>query len=84
MTSVGEALRDATARLGTDWARDEAEMLMAHALGCSRSQMLLGRMRDPAPSAFAAMIERIVFSVSTSASVTGDLSALIVIARFDW
>jgi len=56
--SVGEALRDATKRLGADWARDEAEMLMAHALGVTRSAMLLGRMRDPAPDGFEAMLTR--------------------------
>ncbi|RYY41170.1 MAG: peptide chain release factor N(5)-glutamine methyltransferase [Sphingomonadales bacterium] len=56
--TVGAALREATARLGTDWARDEAEMLMAHALGISRSAMLLGHMRDPAPASFASLIER--------------------------
>lgn len=56
--TVAEALREATARLGTDWARDEAEMLMAHALGVSRSAMLLGHMRDASPPSFAAMIER--------------------------
>ncbi len=31
---------------------------MAHALGVTRSAMLLGRMRDPAPLAFAHMLER--------------------------
>lgn len=56
--TVGEALREATARLGTDWARDEAEMLMAHALGMARSAMLLGHMGDPVPPAFAAMVDR--------------------------
>lgn len=56
--TVAEALREATVRLGTDWARDEAEMLMAHALGVGRSAMLLGRMRDAAPAGFAAMVER--------------------------
>lgn len=56
--TVGEALREATARLGTDWARDEAEMLMAGALGTSRSTMLLSRLRDPAPTGFAALIAR--------------------------
>lgn len=56
--TVGEAIRAAAARLGNDWARDEAEMLMAHALGCSRSAMLLGHMRDPAPPAFHALLER--------------------------
>lgn len=56
--TVAEALREATTRLGTEWARDEAEMLMAHALGVSRSAMLLGRMGEPAPESFAPMIER--------------------------
>lgn len=56
--TVAEALREATMRLGTDWARDEAEMLMAHALSVSRSAMLLGHMRETSPPSFAAMIER--------------------------
>lgn len=56
--TVGEALRDATARLGTDWARDEAEMLMAHALGVTRSAMLLGHVRDRAPAMFDSMLAR--------------------------
>ena len=33
-------------------------MLMAHALGVTRSAMLLGHMRDPAPASFASLIER--------------------------
>lgn len=56
--TVADALREAAARLGTDWARDEAEILMAHALGTTRSAMVLGQMRDAAPASFAAMIER--------------------------
>ena len=56
--TVGEALREATARLGTDWARDEAEMLMAHALGVTRSAMLLHHMRQPVPTAFEALLAR--------------------------
>lgn len=56
--TVGEALREAAARLGTDWARDEAEMLMAHALGVTRSAMLLGHMRNAPPASFAPMLER--------------------------
>lgn len=56
--TVAKALREATARLGTDWARDEAEMLMAHALAVSRSAMLLVHMRDPIPAGFAALLER--------------------------
>jgi release factor glutamine methyltransferase len=56
--TVAEALRDATARLGTDWARDEAEMLMAHALGVSRSAMLLDHLREPPPGDFEALLAR--------------------------
>lgn len=56
--NVSDALREATARLGTDWARDETEMLMAHALGVSRSTMLLSHMRDEVPESFGAMIAR--------------------------
>lgn len=56
--TVAEALRDATGRIGTDWARDDAETLMAHALGVTRSNMLLKHMREPAPAAFAAAVTR--------------------------
>ncbi len=56
--TVGQTLREATARLGTDWARDEAEMLMAHALGVSRSAMLLAHMRDCVPAGFEPMLAR--------------------------
>ena len=56
--TVNDALRDATCRLGADWARDEAEILMAHALRTTRSAMLLKHLRDPAPAGFGAMLER--------------------------
>ncbi len=58
--TVGEAIRAAAERLApvSDTARLDAELLMAHALGMSRSDMLLRAMRDPAPEAFAALIER--------------------------
>ena len=56
--TVGDALRDAAARIGVDWARDDAEMLMAHALGVTRSAMLLGQMREPAPPTFDALLAR--------------------------
>ncbi len=57
---VGEAIRDAATRLApvSDTARLDAELLMAHALGLTRSDMLLRAMREPAPEAFAALIER--------------------------
>ncbi|QWC57191.1 peptide chain release factor N(5)-glutamine methyltransferase [Erythrobacter sp. 3-20A1M] len=60
MTTVGEALRLATARLSatSDTARLDAELLMAHALGVSRSAMLLHHMRDPAPDGFAPLFAR--------------------------
>lgn len=59
-TTVVEAIRDAASRLSetSDTARLDAEVLMTHALGVTRSQLLLGRMRDPAPEGFAALVER--------------------------
>lgn len=58
--TVSEAIRSATARLtvASDTARLDAELLMAHALGCPRSDMLLRRMGDPAPAPFEALIDR--------------------------
>ncbi|MBX7501041.1 peptide chain release factor N(5)-glutamine methyltransferase [Qipengyuania sp. YG27] len=48
--TVGDAIRKAAARLSStsDTARLDAELLMAHVLDASRSQMLLERMRDAA------------------------------------
>lgn len=58
--TVGEAIRAAAERLApaSDTARLDAELLMAHALGMSRSDMLLRAMRDPAPEGFAALVDR--------------------------
>ena len=58
--TVGEAIRAAAICLAdtSDTARLDAELLMAHALGVSRSHMLLRAMRDPAPGSFAALAER--------------------------
>ena len=60
MPSVGEALREAAHALSatSDTARLDAELLMAHALGVTRSDMLLRHMRDPAPGGFAPLVER--------------------------
>jgi release factor glutamine methyltransferase len=57
---ITEALREAAARLAatSDTARLDAEVLMAHALGVTRSDLLLRQMADPAPAAFSALIER--------------------------
>jgi release factor glutamine methyltransferase len=58
--SVGEAIRAAAERLApeSDTARLDAELLMAHLFGVSRSELLLRHMRDPAPPGFAALVER--------------------------
>lgn len=58
--AVAEAIRDAALRLAetSDTARLDAEVLMAHALRVTRSQLLLGRMRDPAPAGYAALVDR--------------------------
>ena len=60
MTAVNEALRLAAEHLAntSDTARLDAEVLMAHALGVSRSEMLLRHARDEAPAAFATLVER--------------------------
>ena len=56
--SVGEVIREAAGLLDVAWARIDAELLMAHALGCSRSAMLLHHMRDPVPDGFAPLFAR--------------------------
>jgi len=60
MSSAGDAIREAAARLAatSDTARLDAEILMAHALRCSRSDMLLRRMPDPSPAKFERLVER--------------------------
>jgi len=58
--TVSAAIRDAAQQLahGSDTARLDAEVLMAHALGVSRSDLLVRHMRDDPPPGFAALIER--------------------------
>ena len=60
MGTVGEAIRAAAAGLATtsDTARLDAEVLMAHALNVSRSELLLHRMRDAEPVEFGRLIAR--------------------------
>lgn len=57
---IAQAIREAAQRLEatSDTARLDAEVLMAHALGVSRSELLLRHMRDAAPASFAPLIER--------------------------
>jgi release factor glutamine methyltransferase len=58
--NVARALRDAAARLEatSDTARLDAELLMAHALNCDRSWMLLNWTGAVTPATFADLIER--------------------------
>jgi len=60
VSTVAEALREATRRLEavSDTARLDAELLMAEALGVSRSEMLLRRTGAAAPDGFGALIDR--------------------------
>mgnify|MGYP002001419661 CR=1 FL=1 len=59
-SSIADALRLAATCLApvSDTARLDAELLMANALGISRSDMLLRAMRDPAPEGFEELIAR--------------------------
>ncbi|MGV3512185.1 MAG: peptide chain release factor N(5)-glutamine methyltransferase [Novosphingobium sp.] len=58
--TVSQALRAAADRLlaTSDTARLDAELLMAHALGCSRTDLLLRHMQAETPATFAGLVER--------------------------
>jgi len=58
--TVAGALRGAARDLAamSDTARLDAELLMAEALGVTRSELLLRHMRDAAPPAFGGLVER--------------------------
>ena len=58
--TVAEAIREATAQLAatSDTARLDAELLMAHALGVTRSDLLLRHMQAAPPPQFAALVTR--------------------------
>lgn len=57
---AGSALHAAAGRLSaiSDTPRLDAELLMAHALGVSREEMLLRHLHDPAPPAFEPFLAR--------------------------
>ncbi|KQM87526.1 protein-(glutamine-N5) methyltransferase, release factor-specific [Sphingomonas sp. Leaf23] len=59
-TTLRRALVAATARIAgvSDSPRLDAELLAAHALGCTREAMLLARLDDPVPPDFEALVER--------------------------
>ena len=58
--TVAEAIRGAAQRLAatSGTARLDAELLMAHALGVVRSDLLIRHMGTPAPAGFAALVDR--------------------------
>ncbi len=58
--TIADALREAAVRLAqtSDTARLDAEVLMAHALAVSRSDLLLRHLGDSAPPTFAALLDR--------------------------
>lgn len=58
--SIAEALRGAAARLAgaSDTPRLDAELLMAHALGAAREDVLLGRAGSSAPARFEPLVAR--------------------------
>lgn len=60
MAKIAEALRAAAGELAavSDTARLDAELLMAHALGVSRSDLLLRHMGEGVPDGFAALLAR--------------------------
>ncbi|MEP7349125.1 MAG: peptide chain release factor N(5)-glutamine methyltransferase [Sphingorhabdus sp.] len=60
MSGIASTLRDATARLAglSETPRLDAELLMAHALGCSRSDLLLRQAELAVPDGFAALLAR--------------------------
>jgi release factor glutamine methyltransferase len=58
--TIAQALREAADKLSasSDTARLDAELLMAEALGVTRSDLLLRHMADRVPQGFAPLIER--------------------------
>ncbi|NIJ22452.1 release factor glutamine methyltransferase [Sphingomonas naasensis] len=57
---IRQALTDAARRLAavTDTARLDAELLMAHALGVTRNDLLLRHLDDSVPDSFEALLQR--------------------------
>ena len=64
--TIADAIRAAAERLSatSDTARLDAELLMAHVLGVSRSQLLLLQMRDEAAPHAAALLRAFCRSVA--------------------
>lgn len=60
MPDIRTALREATERLSatSDTARLDAELLMAHALGVSRTELLLRHLQNGPPASFTSILDR--------------------------
>jgi release factor glutamine methyltransferase len=60
MSDIRTALREAAERLAatSDTARLDAELLMAHALGVSRTELLLRHLHSGPPASFTSILER--------------------------
>lgn len=60
MPDIRSALREATERLSatSDTARLDAELLMAHALGVSRTELLLRHLHNGPPANFTSILDR--------------------------
>ena len=58
--TIAEALREAAAQLAatSDTARLDAELLMAHALGVSRTDLLLRQLKEKPPVSFTSILDR--------------------------
>jgi release factor glutamine methyltransferase len=59
-SNIRAAVAEASLRLAavSDTSRLDAELLMAHALGVTRSDLLLRHLDDAVPASFAALVER--------------------------
>ncbi|MCP3731670.1 peptide chain release factor N(5)-glutamine methyltransferase [Sphingomonas sp. MG17] len=57
-SNIRSAITEAAARIDSATPRLDAELLMAHALGVPREAMLLKHLGNPAPDAFAALVDR--------------------------
>jgi release factor glutamine methyltransferase len=58
MTRVIDLLNQAAARIGVETPRLDAEVLLAHALGCTRGELLLNQQRSIDPQHFENMVQR--------------------------
>ncbi|WP_439545341.1 peptide chain release factor N(5)-glutamine methyltransferase [Sandarakinorhabdus sp.] len=58
MTRIIDLLNAAAARIGGETARLDAEVLLAHAMGCTRGDLLLNQQRSIDPQVYETMVKR--------------------------